>query len=109
MYIFNGGRDFFAGSTQNLGPMHSSWIRWFEAKNTGKRINVSEVGGLWMGKWGDMSPQCRKACGEIVRDSKVPTNMPEKYCIGSVKAWKHRCWFFFFNGCSISGNGSDEM
>ena len=44
-----------------------------------------EGGGSWRGKWRDMSPQGRRACGEIV---------PEKYCIRSVKAWKHR-WFFF--------------
>ena len=81
-------------------------------KNTRKRINVSEVGGLWRGKQGDTSPQCRKACGEIVKGSKMVTNMPKKYCIGSVKAWKHHCfvvWFFFFSLVVVASQGVARM
>lgn len=73
MYIFNGGRvAFFAGSSQNPGPGRSSWIRWFAAKNAGKRIIVAKVSSLWRGEQRDTSPKCRKACGQVMMDSKMP-------------------------------------
>lgn len=113
MYIFNGGSWVFLPALHKTwGPCVRAGSGGLKPKNTGKRINASEVGGLWRGKQGDASPQCRKACGENVRDSKMPKNMPQKYCTGSMKAWKPHClgcFFFFFNGCSISGSGSDEM